>query len=56
MGDGPQICQKVGEPYNNVLYIECLKCNLKTCPINKVFDILRRIAPYTLAEIEKEET
>ena len=33
MGNGPQICQMIGEPYHFTISKECVKCSIDSCPI-----------------------
>lgn len=54
MGDGPQICRLIGEPYSRVFYTECLRCGLRNCPIQKILSILRQIAPEEMWEVDGE--
>lgn len=53
-GSEVTICRMIGEPYNKANYTDCVKCHFKTCPINRIFSILSKLAPEAINDIVRE--
>lgn len=51
---GPVICQMVSETFNPPFYTNCVECYKRTCPVNRIFKILKDLAPEAIRELREE--